>query len=188
MRIIAGTHRGRPIRAPSGMRTRPTADRVREALFSILGDLDGLRVLDCYAGSGALGLEALSRGAAAAVFVESGREACEVIGKNASGLGLSERCTLIRRELERSANALSAAGPFDLILADPPWPIALSAGPLVADLARKQLRPDGRLVLGHPTKQPVTLLPELGFELQQTRHWGDSAMSFYQLGAGLLDR
>ena len=187
MRIIAGSHRGRPIRAPSGTRTRPTADRVREALFSILGELDGFVVVDCYAGSGALGLEALSRGAARAVFVESGKEACEVISKNASGLGLTERCTLLRRELERCAASLTANGPFDLVLADPPWPIAQSAGPLVAQLTRGLLAPGGRLVLGHPTKQPLTLPPALGFELVQTRHWGDSAMSFYEPAAAGTD-
>lgn len=180
MRIIAGSHRGRPIRAPSGMRTRPTTDRVREALFSILGNLDGQRVVDCYAGSGALGLEALSRGASHAVFVESGREACDVIRQNASSLGLLDRCTILRRELERSADALRQGPQFDLVLADPPWPIALSAGPLVVQVLAPLAAPEAVCVLGHPAKQTLSVPPALGFELEQTRRWGDSAMSFYR--------
>src|SRR5215213_10048548 len=87
MRIVAGRHKGRRLRAPAGAGTRPTADRVREALFSILGSIDGLRVLDLYAGSGALGLEALSRGAASATFVESARPALAAIRANLDAVG-----------------------------------------------------------------------------------------------------
>jgi 16S rRNA (guanine966-N2)-methyltransferase len=183
MRIIAGSHRGRPIRAPSGMRTRPTTDRVREALFSILGDLTDFQVIDCFAGSGAIGLEAVSRGASRAFFVESGREACTVIERNAASLGLSSRCVVLRREVEKATGALLPHAPFDLILADPPWPIAQEAAPWVAELAGQCLAGNGRLVLGHPTREPLSLDPELGFELQQTRHWGDSAMSFFERSA-----
>ena len=88
MRVVAGELRGRRLVAPSGDATRPTADRVREALFSILGDVSGARVLDLYAGSGALGIEALSRGAAAATFVDSSQEAVAAIRRNLSELGL----------------------------------------------------------------------------------------------------
>ena len=89
MRIIAGTHRGRRIAAPKGDHTRPTGDRVREALFDIVGPVDGASVLDLYAGSGALGLEALSRGAAACVFAETDPAACRVIRQNLETLGLA---------------------------------------------------------------------------------------------------
>lgn len=119
MRIIAGKWRGRPIEAPPGMATRPTADRVREALFSMLtsrlGSFDDLRVADLFAGSGALGLESLSRGAATAVFIESDPKAAAVIRRNAEKLGASVQL------LAGSALALPASEPFDLVFADPPY-------------------------------------------------------------------
>ena len=119
MRIIAGKWRGRPLEAPPGLATRPTADRVRETLFSMLasrlGSFDDLRVADLFAGSGALGLEALSRGAASAVFVESDPAAAAAIRRNAGKLGAPVQL------LAGSALALPRAGPFDLIFADPPY-------------------------------------------------------------------
>ncbi|HEY8593086.1 MAG TPA: 16S rRNA (guanine(966)-N(2))-methyltransferase RsmD [Sphingomicrobium sp.] len=120
MRIIAGEWRGRTIDAPQGG-TRPTADRVREALFSMLisrlGSFDGLRVADLFAGSGAFGLEALSRGAATATFVENDAAAAAVIKRNAEKLGATERT----RVLLGSALALPRSEPFDLVFADPPY-------------------------------------------------------------------
>ena len=121
MRIIAGELRGRPLTSPAGLATRPTSDRVREALFSMLasrlGSFEGLRVADLYAGSGALGLEAISRGAAHATFVESDRRAAAAITANAERLGVAERV----RILGGSALALPRSDPFDLIFADPPY-------------------------------------------------------------------
>jgi 16S rRNA (guanine966-N2)-methyltransferase len=119
VRIIAGKWRGRAIDAPPGLATRPTADRARETLFSMLasrlGSFDGLRVADLFAGSGALGLEALSRGAAYATFVENDAAAAAVIRGNAGRLGAEVRI------LSGSALALPASEPFDLIFADPPY-------------------------------------------------------------------
>lgn len=121
MRIIAGQFRGRPLQAPPGLGTRPTADRVREALFSMLasrlGSFEDLRVADLYAGSGALGLEALSRGAAHATFVEPDATAQDAIKANAAKLGVEDRI----RVLGGSALALPRSEPFDLIVADPPY-------------------------------------------------------------------
>ena len=121
MRIIAGAWRGRQIDAPPGQATRPTADRVRETLFSMLasrlGSFEDLRVADLFAGSGALGLEALSRGAASVTFVERDAKAVEVIRRNAGKLGAAEGV----RILTSSALALPASDPFDLIFADPPY-------------------------------------------------------------------
>ena len=121
MRIIAGQFRGRPLQAPPGPATRPTADRVREALFSMLtsrlGSFEDLRVADLFAGSGALGFEALSRGAAAITFVETDPKAQAAIKANATKLGIGEKV----RILGGSALALSRSDPFDLILADPPY-------------------------------------------------------------------
>jgi 16S rRNA (guanine966-N2)-methyltransferase len=119
MRIIAGKWRGRPIAAPPGLATRPTADRVRETLFSMLasrlGGFDELRVADLFAGSGALGLEALSRGAQSATFVESDSNAAAIIRCNAEKLGAPIQL------LAGSALALPPSDPFDLIFADPPY-------------------------------------------------------------------
>ena len=121
MRIIAGRWRGRSIEAPPGMATRPTADRVRETLFSMLasrlGSFEDLRVADLFAGSGALGFEALSRGAASATFVESSSTAAAVIKRNADKLGASEHI----RVLSSSALALPRSEPFHLIFADAPY-------------------------------------------------------------------
>jgi 16S rRNA (guanine966-N2)-methyltransferase len=119
VRIIAGKWRGRPLAAPPGSATRPTADRVRETLFSMLasrlGTLEDLRVADLFAGSGALGFEALSRGAAHATFVENDAKAAAIIRRNAENLGASMQILAI------SALALRRAGPFDLVFADPPY-------------------------------------------------------------------
>lgn len=121
MRIIAGEWRGRGLVSPEGMATRPTADRVRETLFNMLasriGSFEELRVADLYAGSGALGLEALSRGAAFACFVEQDARAISAIRANIAALGAGERAQV----LPRSAEALPAQKPFDLIFADPPY-------------------------------------------------------------------
>jgi 16S rRNA (guanine966-N2)-methyltransferase len=121
MRIIAGEWRGRRLAAPAGLATRPTADRVRETLFSMLtsrlGSFEGLRVADLFAGSGALGLEALSRGAAFAVFVEQDSRAVAAIKASAAELGADDRV----RVSAGSALALPPSQPFDLIFADPPY-------------------------------------------------------------------
>jgi 16S rRNA (guanine966-N2)-methyltransferase len=121
VRIIGGEWRGRTIEAPPGQSTRPTADRVRETLFSMLmsrlGSFEDLRVADLFAGSGALGLEALSRGAAQATFVESDRQGIETIRKNVAKLGASDAARLIAG----SALALPSSEPFEMIFADPPY-------------------------------------------------------------------
>lgn len=121
MRIIAGQFRGRPLQAPAGLATRPTADRVRESLFSMLasrlGSFEGLRVADLYAGSGALGFEALSRGAEHATFVDTDRSASAAIKVNGDRLGIADRI----RILGASALSLPRLDAFDLVLADPPY-------------------------------------------------------------------
>lgn len=143
MRIIAGAWRGRAIEAPPGQGTRPTADRVRETLFSMLasrlGSFEELRVADLFAGSGALGLEALSRGAASATFVESDSKAAAVIRRNADKLGASDRIQLFGG----SALALPRAEPFDLILADPPYAPGSGSAAVEAVLRTGWLAPGG---------------------------------------------
>lgn len=121
MRIIAGEWRGRKLAAPDGLETRPSADRLREALFSMLasrlGSFEGLHVADLYAGSGALGLEAVSRGAVLACFVEQDGRALAAIRANIDSLGAGERCRVIAGSVER----LPVQQPFDLLFADPPY-------------------------------------------------------------------
>lgn len=125
MRVIAGTHRGRQLRAPPGPTTRPTSDRVREAIFDILQafvDLDGARVLDLFAGSGAMGIEALSRGASGAVFVESDAGALGTLRANLTSLGLEDRAEVVQADATTwMARARTKQPRFDLALCDPPY-------------------------------------------------------------------
>ncbi|MBA3510310.1 16S rRNA (guanine(966)-N(2))-methyltransferase RsmD [Sphingomonas sp.] len=143
MRIIAGEWRGRRLRTPPGLETRPTADRVRETLFSMLasrlGSFEGLRVAELFAGSGALGLEALSRGAAFACFVENDPRAATAIRANASGLGALERVQI----LGGSGLALPRSEPFDLVLADPPYAPGSGTAVVAAVAAAGWLAPSG---------------------------------------------
>jgi len=119
--VIAGSAKGLRLRVPKGMRTRPTADRVKESLFNILGPaVSGARVLDLFAGSGALGIEALSRGAECATFVEQDPRAVEVIRENLRHTGLACRAHVVRARLPR-ARLPSACGPYTLIFMDPPY-------------------------------------------------------------------
>jgi 16S rRNA (guanine966-N2)-methyltransferase len=122
VRVVAGSARGRRIHAPPGTDTRPTTDRVREAVFNALGSLgsvEGAVVVDLFAGSGALGIEALSRGAAHATFVESDRRAVAVIEQNLADLDLADRAEVVRGPVDRSIGSLP--GTVDLVLADPPY-------------------------------------------------------------------
>ena len=148
MRIIGGTFRGHPLRAPKGP-TRPTTDRTREAIFNLVQSrlaLHEARVLDLFAGSGALGLEALSRGAAHATFVEQGGAALRMIRQNADSLGVADRCTLHRADVLRFL-ATPSGQAYDLVLADPPY--ALAALERLPDLLLPCLALEGLLVLEH---------------------------------------
>lgn len=153
MRIIAGDWRGRLLKAPAGAATRPTADRVREALFSMLasrlGTFEGLRVADLFAGSGALGFEALSRGAAHVTFVEQDRAALDAIRANAAALKADDRV----RILAGSALRLPASKPFDLIFADPPY--EAGAGSKAAQAAASWLAPGGWMSVETARGEPV---------------------------------
>ncbi len=180
MRIIAGTLRGRRLVAPKGLATRPTTDRVREAWFSILHVVHG-RVVDLYAGTGALGFEALSRGASAVTFVESAAPAQQAILKNAEALGVSARVTLVRSQVERSVSAIARGGPYDLIVTDPPWTAIDAAERALRSLRWQELvAPGGRVVIGHPKGRPVVLDPSSGLTLVDQRSWGDSGASFFE--------
>jgi 16S rRNA (guanine966-N2)-methyltransferase len=155
MRIIAGDWRGRPLRAPAGQGTRPTSDRTRETLFSMLvsrlGSFDGLRVADLYAGSGGLGLEALSRGAAHATFVEKDPHALAAIRANLAAFRAADRADV----LPLSAAKLVPAQPFDVIFADPPY--AGGSGTAVVAAVREAgwLAPGGWLAIETEARDAV---------------------------------
>ncbi|MGI8973584.1 MAG: 16S rRNA (guanine(966)-N(2))-methyltransferase RsmD [Gaiella sp.] len=176
MRIVAGTHRGRRIAAPIGEHTRPTSDRVREALFSIVGPLEGAEALDLYAGSGALGLEALSRGAARCVFVELDGLACRVIQRNLEQLGLTG-AQVQRRDAQHVLRDEAAAGrTYDLILADPPYEQWAELEPRLATVLPAVLATSGLLVV----ETAARVEPRLPFELVKTRRYGSARLTVFR--------
>jgi 16S rRNA (guanine966-N2)-methyltransferase len=178
MRVIAGRYGGRRLTAPKGRRTRPTSERVREALFAMLGDIEGARVLDLFAGTGALGIEALSRGAGRAVFVECDRAALEALQSNLAALGLAGEQAQLRRE--RAEEALRGARKrketYDLILIDPPYGQALRLGPRLSTALAGVLAPGGRVVLEHDRRTPI----DLGLALEKERRYGDTTIAIHR--------
>jgi 16S rRNA (guanine966-N2)-methyltransferase len=178
LRITGGRLARRKLKAPAGRGTRPTADRVKEALFNILGqELVGARVLDLYAGSGALGLEALSRGAFHCVLVENSPKALAVIRHNIAGLDLAASCGLIKGDVARSAAVLAEKGPFDLILADPPY--ETGQVDVVTAEASGWLDRDGVLIIEHSPHERPNLTKVL--DLFDHRAYGQTELSFIRL-------
>jgi 16S rRNA (guanine966-N2)-methyltransferase len=175
MRIIAGAHRGRRLATPAGTDTRPTSDRVRESLFSILGPIQGARVLDLFAGSGALGLEALSRGAATAAFVERAPKAVAAIRANLQALH-EEAIVLPRDAVAFVRDASRAGGPYDLVFLDPPYRDAAGLGPAL-DLV-PLLAAGGRAVSESDRRGPMTLP---GLEVTDERRYGDTLIRIHSL-------
>jgi len=177
-RVISGRYGGRSIKVPRGSVTRPTGARVREALFNVLGDVRGTRVLDLYAGSGALAIEALSRGAAHAVLVENERAALGCIRENLISLGASEHTVVVPQRLPRALTGALAHAPFDLVLCDPPWADIEGACTVLALLAHSAgLAPRARVVLEHSAKDAEPNVS--GLEPSERRRWGDTAVSLF---------
>jgi 16S rRNA (guanine966-N2)-methyltransferase len=174
MRVVAGRLGGRRIAAPPGRGTRPTSDRVREALFSILGPLAGERVLDLFAGSGALGIEALSRGASNAVFVDRDPRAAATIRANLEALGLDAR--VVARDARTALrDARERADAYDLVFLDPPY---RQAGALAADLAealQPVLAPSARVVSESDRRAPL----DLALPLTDERRYGDTLIRIH---------
>lgn len=179
MRVIAGVLGGRSLVAPRGQGTRPTSDRVREALFNVLGDVTGAVVLDLYAGTGALGIEALSRGATRAAFVESGRPALASLRSNLEALGLTASSAIVASPVLRAVRGLSSYGPFDLVLADPPYANLVEAVEAL-ELAAAQCADRARIVLEHASRDAAPV--PAGLIWQATRRYGDTSLSFYSVG------
>ena len=180
MRVIGGTDRGRRLAAPKGLTTRPTAERVREALFDILGStVTGMRVLDLFAGSGAVGIEALSRGAARAVFVERDREALCALRANLAALGVSrERARVVAGDaLAALATLAHREAPFDLVFVDPPYAGALGSWALQTLVGSVLLGPAARVVVQHFSKTPVPPVPGL-IAAGKPRRFGATTLTF----------
>ena len=181
MRVIAGLLKGRSLKAPRGNDTRPTADRVREAMFSMLGSMENLNVLDLYAGTGALGIEALSRGASQAVFVEASPPALQCIRGNLSSLALEGRAHVLSNFVERAERGITSWAPYDLAFCDPPWSRITGAWKILATMnLDKLLLPSGRLVLEHPANSEVELSQWRQMCVAGTRAWGDSGVTILQ--------
>lgn len=178
MRVIAGRYRGRRLRAPRGIRTRPTSDRVREATFALLGDLEGARVLDLFAGTGALGIEALSRGARSAVFVESSRAALEALEANLRALGISPEQARVRREdaLAGLRGAAKRQETYDLVLIDPPYGQALELAPRLSTALAGVLARGARVVAESDRRTPLRLALALATE----RRYGDTIIAIHR--------
>jgi 16S rRNA (guanine966-N2)-methyltransferase len=177
MRIVAGRHKGRRLRAPAGTGTRPTADRVREALFSILGPLDGRHVLDLYAGSGALGIEALSRGAESATFVESARPALAAIRANLDATGEKGEVAASDVIDWLRANAEGQRA-FDLVFCDPPYDAAARMVQPLSELLPRVTAPQALIVIESSRRNPLVLdLP-----LTDERTYGDTEIAIHRVG------
>ncbi|MEE8603101.1 16S rRNA (guanine(966)-N(2))-methyltransferase RsmD [Euzebya tangerina] len=182
-RVIAGTAGGRRLAAPPGPSTRPTADRVKEAMFSSLGDVTDAVVLDLFAGSGGLGIEALSRGAASAVFVEQSRRISDVVGANLAAAGLADLGTVLTVDAARFCRAPAGYGitaRFDLLLIDPPYAVAHDdIAQLVRDLRRAgALGSDPRVVLERNRTAGRDPLP--GLTHDRERRYGDTTLHYYR--------
>ncbi|HEX8714170.1 MAG TPA: 16S rRNA (guanine(966)-N(2))-methyltransferase RsmD [Solirubrobacteraceae bacterium] len=177
MRVIAGELGGRRLQAPRGRGTRPTSDRVREALFAMLGDVGGARVLDLFAGSGALGIEALSRGAALAVFVERDAPALRALRANLDALELTPpRASVCATDaLAALRSARRRKETYDLLFIDPPYSQARDWGPELSTALPPLLRPAARVVVESDRRAPL----ELGLELERERRYGDTTIRIH---------
>ena len=181
MRVIAGRYGGRRLVAPAGAATRPPADRVREALFSILGTrVEGTDVLDLFAGSGALGLEALSRGAASATFVEEARAAVLALASNIAALGVDAETSLISADARAALKRLAREeARFGLVFADPPYAAKETAETLDALVRSGVLLEGAWVVLEHAARTTPPPAPP-ACALRFTRTYGDTALTFYR--------
>ncbi|MGD0454873.1 MAG: 16S rRNA (guanine(966)-N(2))-methyltransferase RsmD [Solirubrobacteraceae bacterium] len=190
MRVIAGRLGGRRLKAPAGRVTRPTSDRVREAVFAMLGDVEGLRVLDLFAGSGALGIEALSRGAREVVFVERDAGVVKVLNGNLVALGIAPEVVEVRRAdaLDALRGAANRQETYDLVFIDPPYgrarpassasapPTADRWGPELSAILPSLLSPGARVVVESDRRAPL----ELEVALERQRRYGDTSITIHR--------
>ena len=174
MRIVAGEFKGRPLHAPPGREVRPTSDRVREAVFSILSSVEGLRVLDLFAGSGAMAFEALSRGASSAVLIDTSAAAIAAISRNMSALGVDVEV----RKMSATAfleRASASARQYDLVFVDPPYRQASVVAPMLSAALPAVLAPRARVVAESDRRAPL----ELDLPLLTERRYGDTLITIH---------
>jgi 16S rRNA (guanine966-N2)-methyltransferase len=190
MRVIAGQLGGRRLQAPRGRGTRPTSDRVREALFAMLGAVARERVLDLFAGTGALGIEALSRGARSAVFVERDKRAATVLSGNLAALGIAGETAQVRRAdaLDAMRAAIARQETYDLVFIDPPYGRARPApsapgppgagrwGPQLSAMLPALLSPGARVVVESDRRAPL----RLEIPLERSRRYGDTSITIHR--------
>jgi 16S rRNA (guanine966-N2)-methyltransferase len=178
VRVVAGEYGGRRLKAPAGDATRPTTDRVREAVFSTLGPLDGARVLDLFAGSGALGIEALSRGAAHTRFVEQARPALVVLKANLATLDIDSEAASVRAgdALAALRDASTRGDAYDLVFLDPPYRQATALGPALSTALTPVLAPGARVVSESDRRHPL----DLDLPLVHERRYGDTLIRIFQ--------
>jgi 16S rRNA (guanine966-N2)-methyltransferase len=178
MRIIAGSRKGARIFAPKGLDTRPTSDRVREAAFTLIppGFVEDATVLDLFAGSGAMGLEALSRGAASATFVESDRDACRTINRNLDKLGLDDATVLCQDALTALRADARTGTRYDLVLVDPPYRRFSSLQNALIQHLPEVLAPDGLLLVETAAAEE----PELPLPRRTTRRYGSARLTLFE--------
>ena len=178
MRVIAGTLGGRRLKAPRGTTTRPTSDRVKEALFALLGDIAGARVLDLFAGAGGLGIEALSRGAARAVFIERDQRALRALRENLRALGLGAARAEVRAGdvLAALRTARGRAETYDLVFIDPPYSRASDLGRELSLLLAPLLEPEARIVVESDRRAPL----QLQAQLERERTYGDTSIMIHR--------
>ena len=176
MRIIAGSHKGARIYAPKGLDTRPTSDRTREAAFNLIGPLEGASVLDLFAGSGAMGLEALSRGAAYSTFVEKDRAAAEAIVRNLDKLGL-RGATVLREDVARALAADARSGRrYDLVLVDPPYRLLAGVLPTLSAYLPSVVAPGGLVIVESDAREE----PDLPLPKRTSRRYGSARVTVFE--------
>ena len=175
MRIVAGSRRGARIAAPKGTATRPTSDRVREAAFNLIGPVDEAAVLDLYAGSGGMGLEALSRGARRCVFVESDRAACAVIRDNLEKLRLSGALVLCKDVLQALREERGGGRAYDLVIVDPPYDTWADIEPRLAAALPEALASEGLLVV----ETSARVEPALPLTVVTSRRYGSARITLF---------
>jgi 16S rRNA (guanine966-N2)-methyltransferase len=185
MRIVGGIYRGKAIQGPSSTATRPTSDRVRESIFNILAhgvariEIDGARVMDIFAGTGALGLEALSRGARFCQFVDESAEARGLIRRNADALGVIGLAKIWRRDAA-NLGPCAPQSPFSLVFVDPPYNRSLGEKALSSLVEGEWLSPGAVVVLEEAEKAEIADVP--GLALLDRRDYGDTQVRFYRFG------
>jgi 16S rRNA (guanine966-N2)-methyltransferase len=188
MRVIAGTAKGRRLRVPPGLRVRPSGARLRESAFGILehrGAIEGAAVLDLFAGTGALGIEALSRGARKLVAVEQDRDVARVLQSNLAETGFADRARVLVGPAAKTLARLASGEPFDLVLIDPPYRSGLAEPALATLIERELVAPGGFILIEHARTEPLARPAALELELE--RPCGDSTLTLLRATARARD-